>query len=789
MKTVILLLTIFLIQFLTFAQSIDIKIKLNNSESDAPITNANISLSDKYFGTTNKDGECFLKNVNKGIYVLSISHISYYTYEKDIELLSDTTISVRLLAGKIELQDVVVTSGKYEQNIQMLPYSVSAINKKEIEMSPSFTVSDLLKTESGISLLRDGIWGTEVSIRGLSRSNVVTLIDGNRIETSTDISARLSMIDLNDVDRIEVIKGASSSLYGSGATGGTINIISKSGSYTNKLTLRGSYSGGFNSVNNFYYNGLNLIASGNEWIAKFSGNYRKANNTQTPSGELDNSQFEGNSFSALLQIKPFEDQEIKLNYQQFNAYDVGIPGGAPLFPNNAKVTYPEELRRLISAEYKINNLSKALIKLSAKYFHQFISRDVENIPNQVQFVPGANGQTPKRVSVLKINPSADHNTDGFQTQADLKFSNHYLIAGFDFWSRNYNGLRTRDQKIEILNSADSSVIRTMYKTIYEKPLPDAVYSSAGIYLQDEMNMFSNLNLTLGGRYDYIWLSNAETYNPLYEVNDGVVNENPAGQKIIWEAESANNKSYVFNIGLLYSLSDHSNISFNAARSFRSPSLEERYQYIDLGSTIRVGDPNLKPEQGYFFDLGFRFFQNELNFISSIFLNSLKDLVTEVPGTYEGRNALIKTNIGEALLYGFEYSIDYRIINQLNVYNTLSYVRGLNQKDDQDLPQISPLNGIIGIEYFPLDWMIADVSAIIFSDQNKVAPGEKTTPGYATFNFKFNFINLTLGTVKTSFSVGVENFLNKEYRNHLSTNRGSITTEPGRNFFIRVNLSF
>jgi hemoglobin/transferrin/lactoferrin receptor protein len=393
------------------------------------------------------------------------------------------------------------------------------------------------------------------------------------------------------------------------------------------------------------------------------------------------------------------------------------------------------------------------------------------------------------VSVLKISPGADHNTDGFQTQADFKFTNHYLIAGFDYWTRNYNGLRTRDQKIEFLNPIDSSVVRTLYKTIYEKPLPDADYSSVGIYLQDEMDLLNNLNLTLGGRYDYIWLSNAETYNPLYEVNNGVVNNNPPGQTIIWEAESAVNKSYVFNIGLLYSLNDYSSITLNAARSFRSPSLEERYQYIDLGSVIRVGDPDLKPEQGYFFDLGFRLFPEKLNFTTSIFLNSLKDLVAEIPGTYDGKNALVKTNIGEALLYGFEYSIDYRLMNQLNIYNTLSYVRGLNQKDDQDLPQISPLNSIIGIEYFPFEWMSADLSSIIFAEQNKVAPGEKTTPGYATFNFKLNFINLSLGSTKAGFSAGVENMFDKEYRNHLSTNRGSITTEPGRNYFLRANLAF
>jgi len=789
MKSIIFFIVLFSIQFFAFAQTHYLKLIVLSSENNLPVTNANIELSGNYFGTTNNSGQYIIENISNGNYQIKVSHISYKTYENNISSYADTTIIIQLFPGNVKLGEIIVTSGKYEQNIQMLPYSVSVVDKKEIQLSPSITISDLLQKESGISLVRDGIWGTEISIRGLSRANVVTLIDGNRIETSTDLSARLSMFDLNDVERIEVIKGSASSLYGSGATGGAINVISKSGSYTSRLILKGSYSTGYNSVNNYISNGINLIASGNEWIAKLSGSYRKAGNTKTSAGELSNSQFEDNSFNALIRLKPFENQELKFDYQQFYAFDVGIPGAAPLFPNTAKVSYPEEIRRLLSAEYKINNLSKSLVKLSAKYFHQFISRDVENIPGIVQYAPAGNGQPLRRVSVLKISPGADHNVDGFQTQADFKFTNHNIITGFDFWKRNYNGLRTRDQKIEILNSVDSSVVKTIYKTVYEKPLPDAVFSSAGFYLQDELNLFTNFKLTLGGRYDFIWLSNSETLNPLYETNDGVVNNKPLEQKIIWNAESANNKSYVFNLGLVYSLSENSNISFNAARSFRSPSLEERYQYIDLGSIIRVGDPNLKSEQGYFFDLGFRLFQDNFNLTTSLFLNSPTDLVTEIPGTYENRNALIKTNIGEALLYGFEYSINYRLLNQFSIYNTLSYVRGLNKKDDQDLPQISPLNSIVGIEYFPLDWMSADLSAIIFAEQNKVAPGEITTPGYTTFNFKLNFINLILGSIKAGVSIGLENIFDKEYRNHLSTNRGMIISEPGRNIFVRVNIAF
>lgn len=158
MKSVILLIALILIQFSSPAQSINTKIKLLDHENNLPIKSANISISEKYFGTTNENGEAFFPDLLKGKYYLTISHVSYKSFEETIELISDTILTLQLNTASIKLPEVIVTSGKYEQNIQMLPYSVSAVNKKEIEMSPLFTVSDLLKEESGISLLRDGIW-------------------------------------------------------------------------------------------------------------------------------------------------------------------------------------------------------------------------------------------------------------------------------------------------------------------------------------------------------------------------------------------------------------------------------------------------------------------------------------------------------------------------------------------------------------------------------------------------------------------------------------------------------
>src|SRR3990170_1290861 len=258
------------------AQSYFIKIKLTDAETKNIVENAGVDLSRKYFSTSNNAGEIIFDEIPKGEYSLYISHIGYKVFNDIISVYSDTSLVIQLNPIKIRLSEVIVTSSKYEKDIKEIPYAVSIIDESFIKKNPSITIADLLKNESGISLLRDGVWGIEVSIRGLNRANIVTLIDGNRMETSIDISARLSMIYLYDIEKIEVLKGAASSLYGTGATGGIINIISKTNSYTSKLEVKANYSADLNSVNNLFANGINIFASDEKWVLKLSGRYRNA---------------------------------------------------------------------------------------------------------------------------------------------------------------------------------------------------------------------------------------------------------------------------------------------------------------------------------------------------------------------------------------------------------------------------------------------------------------------------------------------------------------------------------
>ncbi|MFO7526413.1 MAG: TonB-dependent receptor [Ignavibacteriaceae bacterium] len=787
-----ILLLLLLSYSFTFSQSITLKGKITDSSTGLAIQGAIIFIPSINIVYTNSEGEFEVRNLDDGIYTVRVSHIGYKTHVGEIQIdNSNGNYNFSLEPSPIKLDEVFVKVDRLDKYLKDSPYSLVLADKEQIESKNFNSLSDLLDYEPGITAIRDGIWSTDISIRGLSRNNIVTIIDGTRIETANDISARLSMIDMNDIDRIEVIKGAASSIYGSGATGGIVNIISSSTSFSNSYLFSGNISIGYNSANNLKTAAGTVYNSGYFWSTKISGSFRKADDVQTPIGKLRNSRFSDYSVSGTLNIQPWSNQLIKINYQLFKAEDVGIPGAAPLFPDNAHVRYPNEKRELISAGYEIQNISSLFSKLTVRYSHQYILREVENIPHIVQNIPASGTMPPRRISVLKILPMADHNSHNFLAQTNLILSRYNLLTfGIDYWNRSYNGERFRHQKIETLDSSGTIVVSTLNKVFAEKPLPDSKFQSIGVFIQDDFDVMQDeLKLSLGARIDKIDITGEETLNPTYEINNGVINNSPPNQKIIWEKAESDDISFSSNIGLKYSLTSNLDLTTSLGYAFRSPSLEERFQFIDLGNLVRLGDPELKPEKGYSADFGIRFYESDIKIISSFFYNYISDIVVEKPGTYEGRIAQIKTNIGKARLYGFDFLFNYNYYKDWLGYLTTAYVKGDDISDKKNLPQIPPLNGTIGLRKTLSENISADFSSSFYAAQKDIAEGEINTPGYVVYNLSIQLNNIEFSSIRLQVFTGVENIFDKSYRNHLSTVRGGITVEPGRNFYFRMTTSW
>lgn len=729
-------------------------------QNGKPLRGANILDVESRQGTVaGNDGRFHLTLSAGKRALLRATHLGYAPEMREIPAggVAPADLVIVLRELPVDLGAVMVTATRTEDLLRELPLPVSIVDAALLQRSAPVSVPDALEAEPGMTLVRDGVWGTDVSIRGLSRSNVVTLVDGARIETATNHAAGLSMIDVNDIERIEVIRGAASTLYGTGATGGVVNIITGDGQFTDGLHLHGTLGSSYSSVNEGSTATAGIEAADNRWFLRLRGTMRAARDAQTPDGMLRDSRFHDRSVAASAGVRLHSSHELRARYQLFDARDVGIPGGAS-FPETASARYPDERRELVQAEYRGLQFTEALSRISLRVTHQRIDRNVELVPN-----PAA-----------VLRPSAEHTMNAALLQGNWSFGDHRLVAGLDAWQRAYEGRRLRE-------------VRATNTVIADLPLPNARFRSIGAFAQDEWLLADErLRLSFGARADQIRVENDAAYDLLYIEVNGVRNDAPANRKTRWNAASSDETSWSVYAGALYALLPKLDLTLNVSRSFRAPSLEERFQYIELGGAVYLGDIALEAEKSYSLDAGLRLRSERFTLSANAFVNAMRDLVVD---ERRSDTLYVKANVGEALLYGGEVSAECNPVSSLTLHAQISYVRGRDSGADADLPQMPPLSLRTGIR-IPLSG-IGSAEAILdaAAEQERLAPGEDRTPGYALFHLRLRSESFRVAGLSVALYGGIDNVFDRSWRRHLSTLRGLIVTEPGRNFFLRMQLLF
>ena len=191
------------------------------------------------------------------------------------------------------LPPIVVTATRVEADLQDIHMSVSVVGKTEIEERPSIGVAEQLVNAPGVTFTagKTGAGNNKmISIRGLEAGRVLYLIDGVRQNTifKEDMNKGLMNIDPDDIERIEVIKGPASALYGSDAIGGVVNIITKRGGNGKPFGMKASAL--FDSSHVGIEPRLAVYGDYNGFSYRLSGNYLNANDRKSVSGgRADNS--------------------------------------------------------------------------------------------------------------------------------------------------------------------------------------------------------------------------------------------------------------------------------------------------------------------------------------------------------------------------------------------------------------------------------------------------------------------------------------------------------------------
>lgn len=218
---------------LIFAQENSGVIKGMVVSENQPVSGANVILQEIQKGAaTDGEGKFIIKNINPGTYKLSVSAVGYAQFNKEITIEPSETVEVDIeLRQTLEqLDEVVVTGTMRETYVKESPVKVAVVTPKRLQQGKtSSNIMDLIDGVSGLSTqLNCGVCGTNaIRINGVEGPNTAVLIDGMPIMGALASVYGLNGISPSIIDQVEVIKGPQSTLYGTEALGGVVNIITK----------------------------------------------------------------------------------------------------------------------------------------------------------------------------------------------------------------------------------------------------------------------------------------------------------------------------------------------------------------------------------------------------------------------------------------------------------------------------------------------------------------------------------------------------------------------------------
>ena len=298
--------------------------------------------------------------------------MSPFRYKLLAVSIASTTAIASANNASVHLDDLVISASGFEQKITEAPASISVISREELEQKNYSSIAEALKDVEGIDVLGNTgkTGGLNISIRGMPSNYTLVLIDGRRQGAAGNITPNgfgemsTSFVPpVNAIERVEVIRGPMSTLYGSDAIGGVVNIITRkvgdewSGSLTQEVTLQQESEFGDSRKTSFYTSGplindrLGLTVRGSyfdrdEYNLKAQG----VNGEEIQLNSRGQSKVEANiyTFGARLDLLANENNDLWFDFDiSRQAYDNGDPNNRKLSSNDTNVNwrgYDDELR-------------------------------------------------------------------------------------------------------------------------------------------------------------------------------------------------------------------------------------------------------------------------------------------------------------------------------------------------------------------------------------------------------------------------------------------------------------
>ena len=211
------------------------------SEYGIPVSGAHIYLTPEKWGVADDLGQFTIKEIKPGDYTIKVSSIGFELYRSKLTISSAgiQDLAITLHTEIYEDKPVVVTASRTKKELEDVSVPVTVVDSKEIELTGSLRLSDILNEQIGLNVVSDH--GTGIQVQGFDPEYTLIMIDNQPVIGRTAGTLNLDRLAVGDVKQIEIVKGPSSALWGSDALAGVINIITEKGSKPFSADVTGQY--------------------------------------------------------------------------------------------------------------------------------------------------------------------------------------------------------------------------------------------------------------------------------------------------------------------------------------------------------------------------------------------------------------------------------------------------------------------------------------------------------------------------------------------------------------------
>jgi len=664
------------------------------------------------------------------------------------------------------LPEVIITATRRAQRPFDLSFATQAVTADGIRDASYRSTPEALREVPGVMVQKTSHGQGSPFIRGFTGFHNLLLIDGIRLNNSVfrpGPNQYWNLVDPFALERLEVVKGPSSVLYGSDAIGGTVNAIMKGPTgYGEGFQARQSLFYRFSSGERSHMYRYELNATWDDKVGLWLGATRKdfgSLHAGRGTGRQPNTGYE--EWDADFKLEYFFNVDTRLIIahqsveqnnvprthrtrfaKRFNGTTVGTDRRREL-DQERNLTYIQ-----LHAENMDSFVKTMRLSLSWQELHETRDRIRRNGHRDLQgFDVGTLGATAQFESPSRIG---------------------YLTYGIEYYHDHVNSFSTRNR--------------------IQGPVADnASYDLVGIYVQDEINVCDRLDLVLGGRANYARAGASRVRDPLFGRRTSTADE-------WWSAVGSARLVY-------HVVPEHINFFGGVSQGFRAPNLSDLTRFDSARSNeIETPAPGLDPEEFLSFEAGVKMKYENWSVQAAYFHTLINEMIIRIPtGRIIGDEfEITKRNGGDGFVHGIEVAASYRFHPQWTAFGNLTWVDGevdtfptaRPKRVREPISRLMPVTGEVGLRWdHPSGklWVegvanIADrqdnLSTRDRRDTSRIPPGG--TPSYTVFSLRSGW------QIKENvkLTVALENLTDEDYRIH-----GSGQNELGRSLNISLSFSF